>query len=205
MPSLKLFHVDRKAALSHGICFGCGIVEHINCDCCDCLFIEGVQSWQKQFPTGSKVQFILRLIVPVSVSHSQSILASLLFHGSTSLYLTLLASIKATSLYLTLHYSTMALLFILDSTLIFHSSTSLYMTLMPSTIALFHSIWLYITMALLHSTWLYITNSELPTSWYATEWEIPKNEWDGGLQAWDMLLFSLYNEIYVKKRQRLHK
>ena len=141
MPSLKLFHVDRKAALSHGIYFGCGIVEHINCDCCDCLFIEGVQSWQKQFPTGSKVQFILRLIVPVSVSHSQSILASLLFfNGSTSLYLTLLASIKATSLYLTLHYSTMALLFILDSTLIFHSSTSLYMTLMPSTIALFHSI-----------------------------------------------------------------
>ena len=42
-------------------------------------------------------------------------------------------------------------------------------------------------MALLHSTWLYIT-SELPTSWYATEWEIPKNEWDGGLQAWDMFM-----------------
>ena len=97
---------------------------------------------------GSEVQFIPRVILPVSVSHSQSILASLLFHGSTSLYLTLLASIKATSLHLTLITLQWLYFFILDSTLIFHSSTSLYMTLMPSTIALFDSTlpWLFFTL-----------------------------------------------------------
>ena len=38
---------------------------------CNCPFIEGIQSWQNQFPMGSDV------IVTVSVSHSESILASL--------------------------------------------------------------------------------------------------------------------------------
>ena len=38
---------------------------------CNCPFIEGIQSWQNQFPTGSDVIFT------VSVSHSESILASL--------------------------------------------------------------------------------------------------------------------------------
>ena len=68
----------------------------------------------------------------------------LLYHGSTSLYMTL-------------HYS------------YFYPSTSLYFNLLHSTIALLHSTWIYITlpwlyftllyitltMALLHSTWVY--------------------------------------------------
>ena len=37
----------------------------------NCPFIEGIQSWQNQFPTGSNVIFT------VNVSHSESILASL--------------------------------------------------------------------------------------------------------------------------------
>ena len=49
---------------------------------CNCLFIEGIKSWQNQFPTGSDVHFThdlkWRVIVfPVSVSHSESTLASL--------------------------------------------------------------------------------------------------------------------------------
>ena len=152
------------------------------------------------------VQFIPRVIVPVSVSHSQSILASLLFHGSTSLYLTLLASIKTTSLYLTLHYSTMALLFIFDSTLIFHSSTSLYMTLMPSTIALFHSLYLtlhyhgssslYMTIHYFRAANLMVCNRVTGRYKKMSEMEVSKHE---------TCFFFLYNEIYVKKRQRLHK
>ena len=48
---------------------------------CNCSFTEGTQSWQNQFPMGSDVHFTHDLkwrgIFPVSVSHSESILASL--------------------------------------------------------------------------------------------------------------------------------
>ena len=54
---------------------------------------------------------------------------------------------SSTSLYLTLHYSTMA--FLHNLTLhyhMYHVSTSLYLTFHHSTMAQFHSAWLYITL-----------------------------------------------------------
>jgi len=103
-----------------------------------------------------------------------------LSHDSTLLYL------GSTLLYLTLHYSTMALLHCNYSTLLYYGPTSFCLTLRYSTTALLFSTWVYIslawlyftvlestllyigstslyftpqnsTMALLHSTWLYIT------------------------------------------------
>ena len=68
---------------------------------------------------------------------------SLLYHGSTSLYIIL------PWLYLTL----------LDYTSLFHGSNWLYLTLHESTIALRDTTWLYVTLPWLYhgSTWLYIT------------------------------------------------
>ena len=70
----------------------------------------------------------------------------LLFHGSISLYLTLLHSTTAQ----------------LDSTLLNHVSTAFYITLYYGSTILFHgsilhSTWLHSTLAHLHCNWLYIT------------------------------------------------
>ena len=79
----------------------------------------------------------------------------------------------STSLYLTVHYSNMALLHStriciilsllyftqLDSTLLHHGSTSLYFTLHYSTMALLHSTRLYITQSWLYYNYLILHNS----------------------------------------------
>ena len=81
--------------------------------------------------------------------------SSLLQCSSISLYLTLHFSTIAlpystlinqisTSLYLTLHYSTTA---VLNSTLLYRSFTSFYLNLHYSTMALLYSTWLYISLA----------------------------------------------------------
>ena len=56
------------------------------------------------------------------------------------------------SLYLTLNYTTLALLHSTSFPIILLWSTSLYLTLLYSTLALLHSTWLYVTLP-----WLYFT------------------------------------------------
>ena len=82
---------------------------------------------------------------------------TLLYHGSTSLYIAL------SWLYVTLHYSTSGLL---HPTSIYRGGTWLYLTLDNSTMAPLHSTWLYITLpwiyfTLLESTQLYHSSTSL--------------------------------------------
>ena len=76
-----------------------------------------------------------------------------LYHGSTSLYLTLQNSTMA-PLHSTQLHITLPLLYftILDSTQLYHGSTSLYMTLHNSTMAVLHFTRHYITLP-----WLYFS------------------------------------------------
>ena len=72
---------------------------------------------------------------------------TLLYHGSTSLYVTL-------------HHSSIALLTLLESSAFYHSSSSLCLNLYITIPWLYFTVYLtlnYSTMALLHSTWLYTT------------------------------------------------
>ena len=73
--------------------------------------------------------------------------STLLYHGSTSLYFTLhystMALLHSTWLYITLQWLCLTLL---DSTLLYYGSTSLHFTLHYSTMALLPSIWLYINL-----------------------------------------------------------
>ena len=76
MPCSKSFHADRKVDVSHAhMKIEVSILVYLDVEdinlavmiSCNCPFIEGIQSWQNQFPTGSDVIFT------VSVSHvSQS-------------------------------------------------------------------------------------------------------------------------------------
>ena len=91
----------------------------------------------------------------------------LLYHDSTSLYLTLhysaMALLHSTCLYITLPWLYFTLL---DFTLLYIGSTSLYLTLHYSAMALIHSTWLYIILLCLYftlpgSTLLYFSSTSL--------------------------------------------
>ena len=86
--------------------------------------------------------------------------STLLYYGSTSPYLTLYITLHCLY-FIQLDITLLWLYFTqLDSTLLYHGSTSLYLILHYSTIALLHSTWLYIILLWLnplHSTLLYIT------------------------------------------------
>ena len=99
------------------------------------------------------------LLYPFSTSLNQ-LDSPLLYHGSTSLYFTLHSSTMALLHCTWLYISPSWLYFtLLDTTFINSGSTSLYLPVIFSTMALLHSTWLY-TFLYLGSTslyWVYIT------------------------------------------------